>query len=279
MTKRVAESQLLSTNIKKIKKDDIYGNYNTIHKIIVNDVTYYAHVHVLEKCDYFKAILKGNFSDKEIKLDFDCQFINFNIIIGILYGDNKYYNWLNDCPFIVFIDILCILDYLQTDKIIMERCAQKFKLNSTKCTINNILDSNIQNEYKRILLNTFINNSNKINLGIKIEDNGPGFEFGEYNKVYVINNKIEFNNIKLFLEQYTIKDIKYQLNCVMADAPPNGFIFSGTRDYKLYINDILIFDDKAYRALNLFNQLKNYTISRLLEEPLGIANTSNIFFL
>ena len=202
MTKRVAESQLISTDEKKIKKDDTVIDYNNINEIIVNDVKYYVHKHTLNKCDYFKTILKGDFCDEDIKLDFDNEPINFNIIIDILYNGEEYYSWLKQCSFSEFINLFCILDYLQTEKGIMKKCAGIVALNDIRCTINNILDINIQNEYKRILLDDFIKNSNKINLKIKVKDIVDfGFRFTDTDhiKVDVVDNKIEFNNIKLFL--------------------------------------------------------------------------------
>ena len=60
--------------------------YEKTHNIIINNKYYVVHEEILKYCHYFDSILKGNFVEKQIILNFDIKKeIDFSIVIDIFY--------------------------------------------------------------------------------------------------------------------------------------------------------------------------------------------------
>ena len=77
--------------------------YQKIINIKINNEIYAVHEQILKYCYYFESIMKGNFIEKEININFEFK-IDFSIIIDILYKYHCSSIYGITLPFIFLID-------------------------------------------------------------------------------------------------------------------------------------------------------------------------------
>ena len=182
--------------------------YLNIGKITINQKKYYVHRLILEQFDYFNAIFKGNFFEKDINLDFEDD-IDTNLILDVSYQyyySNKFLNTtltlLENKTFADAVKIFCTIEYLQPTNNILTSLIDSYCMPCKILTIEYIMLTNLSNKYKRLLLQQYIYEVNNVTLTLLSSDK---------QHMDISSKRIKLDCIKEFFQQFNIELTTYEL--------------------------------------------------------------------
>lgn len=251
--------------------------YNTIEKIVVNQKSYYVYKEVLNQYHHFATILQ-DCSIKIIEININ-EPINFTKVIDIMY---KYYydpygksNYFKGLSFYEFINIFYLLQYLQpinaknniTGGMMYEITKNYAKYLNVDCdvTIDNIISANIDILYKKILLEQYIKNTNKLDLVIILDcvPNDHSVQ-SSYQSLKLDRNLVKCDNIANFFQQYNIRLNTYSLEVNFVANEYDDLIYECVLyiDNKKFIINIKITPKLGY--IYLFDPLCDILINDFL---------------
>jgi len=278
--------------------------FSKIHEVIINQKSYYIHDEVMKYCHYFDTIAKGNFKENKVDLDFDIDNFDFNIIIDIFYryhhslenhkgselhlkyrsrDDNgllnhlmeeyKYFFALYQCAFKDFLNIITILDFLQSNIQLNIKWNKKYNLNdvlidcySANYPLNHIdiINANIDIKYRKKLMEYCMTHKIRDNdyprhiYNLEIEEQDDHFECKNLVKYFeyygVPLHKIEYQNYHIEHRVKYLEDWDYS---IIGEEKYDELVAD------LYINDVKI--REVNKEMNINSYIVNYIIDWLIK--------------